>query len=729
MVYETTMPGPTEDDRIPEAVAPLPLPDFAYDDLEEGERVGTGGDADVYRATINHNNYTYPVAVKEPRFGETIQQRVVEKFQTEAETWRSLNDHDNIVSVYSSGAEPLPWLALEFMDGGTLDAQIGSLDVAEALWLSGRIAEGVRHGHRHGVAHLDIKPTNVLLRDTPDGKWKYPKVSDWGLAKMLLKHSDSTKGISPTYAAPEQFDAEEYGSPDDLTDIYQLGALVYALVAGEPPFSGSSTAVMQGILQEEPDPPSTANSSISAAADEIILKALAKKKGDRYESVLLFKKELDRLFEEYIEGDIDATTPRAASPANDLTDRTSETSPDLQNDTAESGLSRTAKAEPQTQPSSVGSHTGSPSSHMNMDNHIKWPMFGPDPSNTSYVEVSGPREGISENWDFNQAAAVSPVVADELLYGSVSGPINENRDDVYALSLDGEEKWRYESGEIRSPSLAIDEDVLIACESFDGRFQEGDDYGLITALDRFTGTVKWQIETGHVIFSAPTIVGGTVYVGSHDSNLYAIDIRSGTIEWRFETNAEIFTTPSVANGTVYFGSGRKDAHIYAVDTKTGREQWRFKTGEYEDFVSAYDEGGIFNAMPIKNGVLYAGGIDERLYALDADSGAEKWNFKAKGSINSSPAVNTDNVFFSTSDDIIYAVNTSDGALNWKAEVPTSKNTRPILAEDTLLLGAGILRAFDADSGTELWNSKADRGASHPVILEEKMYIGFSSYSW
>ncbi|GAB3319040.1 protein kinase domain-containing protein [Haloplanus salinarum] len=174
------MPGPADDDRIPEAVAPHTLSDFGYGDLEKGKRIGTGGDADVYRATLDQDGYTYPIAVKEPRFEGTIRKRVFQRFETEAETWESLNHHENVVSVYTWGAEPLPWLALEFMDGGTLEAQLGSIDVAEALWLSGRIAEGIRYGHRHGVAHLDIKPTNVLLRDTPEGKWDYPKVSDWG---------------------------------------------------------------------------------------------------------------------------------------------------------------------------------------------------------------------------------------------------------------------------------------------------------------------------------------------------------------------------------------------------------------------------------------------------------------------------------------------------------------------------------------------------------------------
>jgi halocyanin-like protein len=302
------MPRPADHERIPDPVPPLPLPEFDYDDIEKTERIGTGGDADVYLGTVEHQGNKYEVAIKEPRFEGTIQRRVVEKFQNEAETWNSLSDHENIVSVYGWGTKPLPWMGLEYMDGGTLSNNIGSLDVAEALWLAGRIAEGIRYGHRHGIAHLDIKPANVLLRNTPAGKWKYPKVSDWGLAKMLLEHSNSIEGISPTYAAPEQFDSEVFGSPDDFTDIYQLGTVVYAMLAGEPPFTGTSTAVMRSVLDDQPDPPSAVNPDLPEAVDDVVLQALAKEKDDRYESVVTFRQELDRLFEELMESNIFSDT-------------------------------------------------------------------------------------------------------------------------------------------------------------------------------------------------------------------------------------------------------------------------------------------------------------------------------------------------------------------------------------------------------------------------------------
>lgn len=238
------MSDPSDHRQIPEPVATIGIPEIQYDELDVGDRIGTGGDADVYKATVTDGTATRAIALKEPRFQGTLHGDVIQRFRDEAETWSSLDDHDNVVSVHAWDTEPLPWMALEYMDGGNLTDKLGTVDIAEGLWLAGRIADGVRHGHRHGVAHLDLKPDNVLLRETGPDTWDYPKVSDWGLAKMLLEHSKSVQGLSPQYAAPEQFDPDTFGKADDFTDIYQLGAIVYALFTGEPPFSGHATAVM-----------------------------------------------------------------------------------------------------------------------------------------------------------------------------------------------------------------------------------------------------------------------------------------------------------------------------------------------------------------------------------------------------------------------------------------------------------------------------------------------------
>jgi serine/threonine protein kinase len=125
-----------------------------------------------------------------------------------------------------------------------------------------------------------------------------PKVADWGLSKQLLEHSKSVDGMSPHYAAPEQFDTDVYGQTNNVTDVYQLGAVFYELFTGRPPFEGQTFEVIDKIRNEEPTPPSQV-ADIPAEIDDILLTALATEKTDRYEDVLYLRDELQKLWDEY----------------------------------------------------------------------------------------------------------------------------------------------------------------------------------------------------------------------------------------------------------------------------------------------------------------------------------------------------------------------------------------------------------------------------------------------
>ncbi|GAB6860926.1 hypothetical protein JCM17092_10150 [Haloplanus litoreus] len=290
----SSTPGGTKHppSRIPRA------PDVSVSDadLTDEEPIGGGGNADVTRATLPTATGDVPLAIKKPRLSGTLHSEAVERLLAEAETWDKLDDHDHVVGVVDYGADPLPWIAMEYMDAGDLSDRAGDLSTPQALWTALGITKGVRHAHRRGVAHLDLKPENVLFRSV-DGAWDVPKVADWGLSKHLLDHSQSVEGLSPHYAAPEQFDAD-YGSADDRTDVYQLGAVCYRLFTGRPPFEGESTRVMRAVLDERPAPPS-AVADVPEALDDVVLTALAKEKGDRYDDIVYLRDDLQRLYENW----------------------------------------------------------------------------------------------------------------------------------------------------------------------------------------------------------------------------------------------------------------------------------------------------------------------------------------------------------------------------------------------------------------------------------------------
>jgi serine/threonine protein kinase len=199
---------------------------------------------------------------------------------------------DHILGVLDSGNTPLSWIAMEHMDAGHLGEQAGDLPVDQSLWTA--IAEVARHAHRRGVAHLDLKPENVLFRAVADA-WDAPKVADWGLSKHLLEHSKSAEGVTPHYAAPEQF-ADGYGTPDDITDVYQLGAVFYELFTGRPPFEGRPMRVMRQVETEQPTPPSDL-ADVPEGLDDVLLTALATERDKRYDAVVLLRSDLQELFE------------------------------------------------------------------------------------------------------------------------------------------------------------------------------------------------------------------------------------------------------------------------------------------------------------------------------------------------------------------------------------------------------------------------------------------------
>ena len=303
-------PGDDWHPSIPTDIPSAPSVDIDFDSLEGLERIGSGGNADVYRATVTQDGVTHDIAINQPRFDSTMHIETLDRFSSEAETWDKLDDHPHIVGVIDWGIEPVPWLGMEYMDGGHLGHRRLPLDLSEALWLGQSLCRAVRHAHRRGVAHLDLKPANVLFRETGPDRWSAPKIGDWGLSKLLLEHSSTVTGYSPSYAAPEQVDPDTYGGADDFTDIYQVGAVLYEALVGDPPFSGSQPAVIRAILEETPVAPSDRNRDLPETIDSIVLSALAKDKQDRPASIIHLREALDAVIGD--RGETDSSQPKHA---------------------------------------------------------------------------------------------------------------------------------------------------------------------------------------------------------------------------------------------------------------------------------------------------------------------------------------------------------------------------------------------------------------------------------
>jgi serine/threonine protein kinase len=261
------------------------------------QQIGRGGMGTVWKAW--DRKLTRWVAVK---FLLATEDEDIARFQREAKLAARLR-HPNIAPLYEvgeapslhPGQPPRSYLAMEFIDGQSLAAV--QLPLRDAVEIFVKVARGVEAAHKAGVIHRDLKPANVML--TSD---RWPYVMDFGLAKSLQTESSlSVSGAvmgTPAYMAPEQAQGR-LSAVDARSDVYSLGATIYAVLCKKPPFTGESAMdIVMKVVNEAPRPPREVNAEIPEPLERIILKAMAKTKEDRYASAGELADDLQRFLDD-----------------------------------------------------------------------------------------------------------------------------------------------------------------------------------------------------------------------------------------------------------------------------------------------------------------------------------------------------------------------------------------------------------------------------------------------
>jgi eukaryotic-like serine/threonine-protein kinase len=275
--------------------ADKPWTTFGGIDLHE--EIGRGGMGVVYRA--RQRALDRIVAVKVLLRAQFASKEERARFHREAQAAARLR-HPSIVTVHEVGEdEGVPWFSMDFIPGKSLEQVVRDYPMAErtAALCVQKISAAIQHAHEHGVLHRDLKPSNILL-DAHDE----PHITDFGIARIMDGTSTSHRYASltqtgqalgsPGYSAPEQ---ALHGRADERTDVYGLGALLYHLLTGRPPFQGSTLeAILVQLREGEPLPPRRLNPSVHRDLETICLKCLKRSPLQRYKSGREVELELGR---------------------------------------------------------------------------------------------------------------------------------------------------------------------------------------------------------------------------------------------------------------------------------------------------------------------------------------------------------------------------------------------------------------------------------------------------
>lgn len=280
----------------------LPLP--GWDRYELVSLIGRGGMGRVYRA-------------RDPRLGRFVaikllrhdEPELVARFLREAQAQARV-EHPAICRVYEVGeASGQPYIAMQLIDGASLRERAAELTLEQKLLVIRDVALALHEAHRNGLVHRDVKPGNILLERSEDGEW-HPYVVDFGLAREVEQPGTTMPGAlmgTAAYMSPEQA-CGDVQTLDRRTDVYSLGATLYELLRGAPPFAGrTDVEVLMKVVSEEPEPLRRRLPNLPRDVETIVQTCMAKEPARRYASARDLATDLQR----FLDGE-----PIAARPAS-----------------------------------------------------------------------------------------------------------------------------------------------------------------------------------------------------------------------------------------------------------------------------------------------------------------------------------------------------------------------------------------------------------------------------
>jgi serine/threonine protein kinase/outer membrane protein assembly factor BamB len=648
-------------------------------------KIAEGGMGAVYFA--KNSRLDVDAAIKILHANLARNKKFLVRFENEAKTVVRLR-HTNIVQVFDIGPiQDTYYIAMEFIEGEDLVGVIeraGRLTVEEAMPIAIQMAQGLAYAHDRGILHRDIKPANIII--DPQGR---AVITDFGISRTAKTRGDTTLGSivgTPEYMSLEQLKGTEI---DERSDIYSLGVVLYEMLTGVSPFRAEeSVQAIARVLSEEASPIETLVPDLPPWVAEIVGRAIAKDRDDRFSSA----REFLGAVKEHMK-DADFAMPHVVS-ARRRGGRQGGT------------WVNTVTSAIQQIPREKRLLTGVISSLIVIGlivtvvllaKSVSFSFRSHGPSEPPPLGTTHLAERV---WAFE---TLGPITASPLVTGGVAY-VGSNDNALYAVGTDtGEQVWIFKADDdIRTTPAVSGKTLFFGC----------DDHSLY-ALSTKDGGLLWQFTSRGALRSSPAVSDRLVIFGSNDNTVYAVDKTTGEEVWRFLTGGDVVGSPAVSGRVVYFGSC--DNTLYAVSAADGTELWRHKAG-----------GDIRSTPAVTRNAVLFGCDDDNLYALNRETGEELWRFETGGDVVSCPAVGRNAAYFGSHDDGLYAVDLEQGTLVWRFETTGDINSSPSLTERSALIGSDDANAYAVNlaDGVERWRFSTEGNVrSGPVATGGVAYFG------
>ena len=234
--------------------------------------------------------------------------------------------------------------------------------------------------------------------------------------------------------------------------------------------------------------------------------------------------------------------------------------------------------------------------------------------------------------------------------------------------------------------------------------------GYSTSAGSTTNNTLWTYTTGAQVISSSAVVGGFVYVGSLDDNVYCLDAANGSFVWSYTTGNAVYSSPAVFGGLVYVGSD--DDNVYCLNAANGSLVWSYTTGD-----------AVESSPAVVGGLVYVGSYDHNVYCLDAANGSLVWSYTTGDAVVcSSPAVAGGFVYVGSWDRKVYCLNAANGSLVWSYTTGGAVDSSPAVVGGFVYVGSDNVYCLNATTGSLVWSTTGGMGYSSPAVVGF-VYVG------